>query len=74
MSNNTQDAEVSEFLRSLSAGDEVTWTDPDEGISSGTYKIGIIVTESGSIESDDTIVTLYNEEGSEVEAFASELS
>ena len=47
-------------------GDEVFWTDPDEGKCSGYYHIM-------KIHSDE-IVFLKNDEGSEVDAFVHELS
>lgn len=54
----------------LSAGDEVFWTDPDEGIRSGYRVIAEIVSDSGKIESDETVVRLKDR----TEVFAGELS
>ena len=61
-------------LFNLKPGDEVFWNDPDEGISSGKYKILLISTISGFIESKDSVLLLVNEHGSETEVYASELS
>lgn len=65
---------VDSWLRPLALGDEVWWTDPHCGISSGIYKIARIDDERGVVGYADTILLLKNDEGSEVEAFASELS
>lgn len=63
-----------EHLYTLQVGDEVFWTDPDNGRSSGIYRVTRILTESGAVEGlhGDTIIALHNEAGSEVEAFLSE--
>lgn len=64
-----------EHLYALQVGDEVFWTDPDNGLSSGVYHVTRIATETGGVEGlrGDTIIALRNEAGSEVEAFLSEL-
>lgn len=64
-----------EHLYTLQVGDEVFWTDPDNGLSSGIYRVTRILTETGAVEGlhGDTIIALRNEAGSEVEAFLSEL-
>ena len=48
------------LLASLRIGDEIYWADPDLGISSGYYIITDIVSESGTIEEEDTIVICSN--------------
>jgi hypothetical protein len=58
---------------SLDVGDEVFWVDPDESFSSGFYRITDIESESGAIETEDTVVRLLNDEGSHAEVFAHEL-
>jgi hypothetical protein len=62
-----------ELLKNLQPGDEVFWTDPDDGISSGTYKV-TGVNSDGEEVTEDTIITLRNDQGSEVEALAHELT
>ena len=52
-------------INNLHIGAEVFWTDPDEGFSSGVYKVVSICGE---------IISLKNESGSHLEAFAHELS
>ncbi|MFP3637834.1 hypothetical protein [Paraburkholderia sp. SIMBA_054] len=60
-------------LSSLSVGDEVFWIDPDAGACSGYRTISEIVSDSGTIESDQTVVRLADN-GSVTEAFAGEIS
>lgn len=62
-----------DWRRGVKVGSEVYWEDPDEGISSGYYRVANIHTESGEIESDDSILMLHSEAGSECEVYASEL-
>jgi len=50
----------------LHIGKVIYWNDPDDGLCSGYYEVISIC--------DNDIVMLQNEEGSEVEAFISELS
>jgi hypothetical protein len=57
----------------LQKGDEVFWHDPDNGISSGFYEVVSILSESGTVESEDTILFIKNKSGSEAEVFAHEL-
>ena len=59
---------------SLAPGGEVHWNDPDQGLSSGTYTIVSIYSDSGHIDSTDTIVMLKNEAGSECEVLAHEIA
>lgn len=54
-------------------GDKVWWTDPDEDLSTGLYTVRQIHSESGTVESFDTILLLAHE-GSLAEVFAHELS
>jgi len=65
-------------MMELQSGDEVFWTDPDEGISSGYYFIDSILTEDGTYNSerdfDDTIIVIHNESGSHAEVYVSELT
>lgn len=63
---------MNELLESLRIGDEIYWTDPDQGLSSGYYTIIDIVTESGTIEEEDTVLTCSNGD-SYVEIFAYEI-
>lgn len=57
----------------LAVGGQVFWTDPDEGICSGRRIIAEILSDSGRVESDETVVRL-SDNGSMTEAFAGELS
>lgn len=57
----------------FSVGDKVFWTDPDNGVCSGIRIVDSILSESGKIESDETVV-LLKENDSLTEAFAGELS
>lgn len=60
------------WLRQLHEGDQVWWNDPDHGISSGYYRIDIV---NGTwVDSDDSILMLKNEAGSQTEVYAHELS
>ena len=54
-------------LRNLHAGDEVFWTDPDEGACSRTYRIS-------TIKIKGEVVCITDTDGATLEAFASELS
>ncbi|KWN05894.1 hypothetical protein WT83_27820 [Burkholderia territorii] len=62
-----------DWYSQLAVGDDVFWNDPDEGICSGRRVIAEISSESGVIESDETMVRLA-ENGSFTEAYAGELS
>jgi len=58
---------------------QVYWTDPDEGISSGVYMITYINAEDFHTSEtpddfEDILVLLRNDEGTEVEAFNRELT
>lgn len=61
------------FLRELDVGDEVTWTDPDDGKLSGVYKISKINAEDDQ-DREDAVFTINNDSGSEAEVFGHELS
>ena len=63
---------VDNFRANLKIGDEVWWNDPDNGFSSGYYKITGIHTESGKIEYENDIVFISNG-SSQAEVFAHEL-
>jgi len=54
-------------LKKLRTGDEVFWTDPDNGICSRTLTIS-------SIEVMGTVVTIVDTDGDTLECFARELS
>lgn len=54
-------------------GDEIFWNDPDEGISSGWYRVHDIYSESKTVESSDTVLLVKNETGSQAEIFAHEI-
>ncbi len=58
----------------LAPGDEVFWTDPDQGLSSGNYEVISIYTQSGRVTAKDDVLLLKNPSGSVVEAYACELS
>lgn len=60
-------------LQALKVGDEAIWVDPDRGLSSGFVRIVGIESESGLIESANTMLRLTTKSGSEIEAFAHEL-
>jgi hypothetical protein len=62
------------WYANLTEGSEVWWNDPDDGISSGYYRISGILLEDDEAISPSTVVELQNEHGSFVEAFVSELS
>lgn len=62
------------WLSDLKAGDQVWWNDPDGGLCSGYYQVGGCNSESGTIDSEETVVFLKNAAGAEAEVFASELS
>ncbi len=62
------------FRKNLKAGDQVFWTDPDRGLSSGHYTIREILSESGVLEDEDDILLIGNAAGSTAEVFAHELS
>jgi hypothetical protein len=54
-------------VENLQNGDEVFWTDPDDGIGSRHIVIQ-------SIEIKGEVVCLYGKDGSELECYAHELS
>lgn len=70
----TVDADRITFLEGLCVGDEVYWNDPDEGKSSGNAKVHEIRTESGDVESAETIIFLKLMSGSEAEVFPHEIT
>lgn len=53
-------------------GDTVWWVDPDDNIGTGLYTVHSIQSESGKVESSNTILVLKHE-GSIAEVFALEL-
>lgn len=65
------DLPMDDWRRNLAVGDEVYWKDPDQGISSGIYRIVGINAES--VTDEETVLQLVSESGSEAEVFASEL-
>lgn len=60
------------WLQSLAPSNPVWWNDPEFGISSGYYSI-VAIQSDGFVE-EDTIVVLANDDGSEAEVFAFELT
>ena len=64
---------VDQDVIDIQVGDEVFWTDPDEGHSSGYYRVVEVMSEDGKID-DDTIIRLVNHAGSEAEVFNHELT
>ena len=58
----------------LEVGDSVNWIDPDADIGSGTYRIMEIVTESGRVETENSVVVLSNGDGHCTEAYVCELA
>jgi|GEM_PF-3692650 len=63
-----------EFLANLKVGQEVLWTDPDQGVSSGIWHVVRIDSETGALETPDTLIALCNEAGGEAEVYGHELS
>ena len=55
------------YIEQLQSGDEVTWTDPDDGICSRTMVIS-------SIEINGNIICIRDRDGNYLECFPSELS
>ena len=62
------------FIRNIRKGDEVFWTDPGDGCSSGVYVMTDVNTVDGEPRDEDTVVWLRNDVGSEAEVFMRELS
>lgn len=65
------------FLAGLAPGDEVTWTDPDDGACSRTLTIGTIEWLESSpnpIRDDEDVLRIVDTEGGELECFGRELS
>lgn len=58
----------------LSIGDSVNWVDPDADIGTGTYHVMEILTESGCVETIDTVVIILGINDSINEVFVSELA
>jgi len=56
------------IMAKYKVGDEVLWSDPDDGLSSGYYKVTIVNTEDGR----DSIYTI-SDGNSEVEVYEHEL-
>ena len=54
------------WRKELDKGDEVYWTDPDDGKCSGYYTVLAV--------RPDDVVLLQNDDGSEVEAWITEVS
>lgn len=63
---------IDDWRRNLREDDTVYWEDPDNGFSSGIYRINRINTELGRLTNSSDVLFLANE-GSEAEVFASEL-
>jgi hypothetical protein len=62
------------WYANVTEGSEVWWNDPDDGISSGYYRIAEIHRlEDSEVIGPSTVVELENEYGTFVEAFVSEL-
>lgn len=61
-------------LKDLHRGDEVYWTDPDNGVSSGYYTVLEVHAPSGEPIDEDTIVVLLNASGGIAEVLIHELS
>lgn len=62
-----------EFYAGICVGGQVYWIDPDHDVSSGYYTVHEILSDSGAIEDDDTMLMLKNNDGSNTEVFAHEL-
>lgn len=60
-------------FRQWAAGDTVWWNDPDGDVSSGLYRVVEVLTETGQIDSEDTIIVLKNTFGSIAEVLPQEL-
>ncbi len=66
--NKTEPTMTLDKIQKLHTGDEVLWTDPDNGMCTRMFKIR-------SIEIKDTdVVSIEDQDGSVVECFISELS
>jgi len=63
-------------VRKLHNGDEVFWTDPDDGLTSRTIKIQSIkvLAPNDGEEYGDEVICIYGKDGDELECFAHELS
>lgn len=65
----------SKQVRSLQSGNVVHWNDPDNGICSRTLKIKTIeVMEDEEENDEDHVLSIIDEDGSELDCLASELS
>lgn len=58
-------------VKNLVPGDEVFWTDPDEGLCSRTYQVNNIVIEC---EDGNYMVTIYEKNGDTLQCWIEELS
>lgn len=61
-------------LKFLDVGDAVRWYDPEKPSCNGSYRIMEIITESGLIESEESVMVLADDDGHCSEVFASELA
>lgn len=61
------------WVYELQPGSRVIWRDPDGGKSSGTYVVCSINSGTGRVETEDTLIRLKNDAGTEVEALPKEL-
>lgn len=60
-------------LKKLDVGDQVIWADPDGGGFAESMHIIEIITESGLVEDQESVVVLRDEDGHCVEAYVYEL-
>lgn len=63
-------------VRNLQTGDEVFWTDPDDGLTSRHIiirSVKVLAPDDG-VEHGDEIVCINGQNGDELECFAHELS
>lgn len=60
--------------RYLQVGDTVTWVDPDNSECSGQYRVQEIVTESGLVEDDESVLVLSDDDGHCTEVYVMELA
>lgn len=67
------DLPLDSWLRTIKPDDRVWWCDPDMEFASGYYTVDAILVEGGIVDSDDSLIYLRNEAGSNAEVFAHEL-
>ena len=64
---------IFEKKRLLQVGDKVRWNDPDNALGSGVYRVLEIVTPTGRVNTEDSVLVVTDGDGHCAEVFASEL-